>query len=674
MDNPLLDFSDLPRFDKIEPAHIAPALDQLLAEATQAVEVAQSVSPVTWESFVTPVTDATERLGRAWGQVGHLHGVVNTPALREAYNANLPRVTRFFTGLGQNLALYNQYKRLAASTEYQTYDAVRRKVLQNTLRDFKLGGAELADEQKTRLSELKEELSTLTSKFSQNVLDATDGYSLYVDDPNLLQGLPADVLAATREAARKEGKPGHKLGLQAPVLMPVLTYADNRGLREQLYRAYGTRASEQGPIERDNSPLIRRIVELRREMAALLQFNSFADYSVATKMATSPAEVAVFLRELAAKALPAAKNDRQDLEQYAISVLRLDELQPWDVGYVSEKLRLARYEVSALEVKQYFTEPKVLAGLFDLIHSLYGVNIQQDSTPAWHEDVRFFRVVDSQNHLIGQFYLDLYAREGKNGGAWMDDCRNRRDRGNGWQTPVVYLTCNFGKGQDGKAATFTHDEVITLFHEMGHGLHQLLTQVGELGVAGINGVEWDAVELPSQFMENFCWEWDRLQQLTAHVETGEPLPRQLCDRMIAAKNFQSGMAIVRQIEFSLFDMLVHDEKFDPVADDVMTVLEKVRDEVAVNRPPSWHRFPQAFGHIFAGGYAAGYYSYKWAEVLSADVYAAFEESDDLKETGERFRREILSRGGSRSAAENFEAFRGRKPGIEALLRHAGLAA
>ena len=678
MDNPLLDFSGLPRFDAIRPDHVGPAIDALLEQAGAAVKAAETVAPVTWENFVIPLEDATERLWRAWGQVGHLQAVVNTPELREAYNANLPKVTRFGSALGQNLALFAQYRALAASAEYAGYDAVRRKVVDNALRDFRLGGAELAEADKARFSALQEELAALAAKFSQNVLDATDAFALYVEDEARLAGLPAEVVAAARAAAEKDGKAGWKLTLQMPCYLPVQAYAEDRGLREALYRANGVRASESGPAELDNSGNIERIVALRAELAALLGYASYAEYSLATKMAQSPDEVLAFLRDLAGRALPFARADRAELEAFAREELGLDELQPWDLGWAGEKLKQARYSYSEQEVKRYFTEPKVLAGLFGVIESLYGVQVKPDQAPVWHEDVRFFRVEDAGGRLLGQFYLDLYAREGKRGGAWMDDCRNRRVGASGTQTPpavqtpLVYLVCNFGKGVDGRPATFSHNEVTTLFHEMGHGLHQLLTAIGDLPVAGINGVDWDAVELPSQFMENFCWEWERVRAMTAHVDTGEPLPRELFGKMLAAKNFQSGMFTVRQLEFALFDMELH-SRFDPTQDGVLQLLERVRDEVAVNRAPAWHRFPHQFSHIFAGGYAAGYYSYKWAEVLSADAYAAFEEApDQLAQTGARFLAEVLSRGGSRSALENFTAFRGRAPSIDALLRHNGM--
>ena len=683
--NPLLDFSGLPRFEAIRPEHVAPALDVLLAEAEAAVSAAEQVQPVRWETFVAPLDDATERLWRAWGLVGHLQGVVNTPELREAYNSNLPRVTRFASALSQNLALYRQYQALATSAEAARFDEARRKVLDNTLRDFRLGGAELAPEAQQRFAAIKEELSALSAKFSQNVLDATDAWSLIIEDEARLKGLPEDVKAAAHVAAQKDGKAGWKLTLQMPCYLPVQTWGEDRDLREILYRASAQRASEFGDDALDNSGNIDRILALRAELAALLGFGSYGDYSVATKMAQDPGEVLGFLRDLAARAKPFAAKDRAELEQFAREQLGIDSLQAWDLAFAADRLKQARYSYSEQEVKQYFTEPKVLGGLFSVIEQLYGLRVQEDSAPVWHEDVRFFRLVDAQGALVGQFYLDLYAREGKRGGAWMDDCRNRRERADGSvQTPLVYLVCNFGRGANGKPATFSHNEVTTLFHEMGHGLHQLLTRIGELGVAGINGVEWDAVELPSQFMENFCWEWAVVQKLSAHVDTGEPLPRALYDRLVAARNYQSGMQTVRQIEFALFDMLMHDRSKGASISEVLALLQEVRQEVAVLFPPQWHRLPHAFSHLFAGGYGAGYYSYKWAEVLSADAYEAFEEAAAKQagnalgtldpETGARFRREVLAVGGSRPAADSFAAFRGRAPRIDALLRHSGMTA
>lgn len=670
--NPLLDFTGLPRFADIKTEHIAPAVEQLIADARRAVQAAEVVAAPSWTNLVDPLDDATERLSRAWGQVGHLQAVVNTPELREAYNSNLPKISQFWSELGQNQALFKQYQALADSAEYATLTPTRRKILENTLRDFRLGGAALPDEQKVRFAAIREALSSLSAKFSQNVLDATDAFAHYVSDEADLAGLPADVIAVARAQAESEGKTGWKLTLHMPCYLPVQQYAQNRDLREKLYHAYTTRASEFGNPEHDNTTLINEILALRKELAGLLGMHNYAEYSLATKMAESPQHVLDFLRQLAARAKPFAQQDRKELEAYAQESLGMHDLQAWDLAFVSEQLMEARYRFSAQTVKQYFTEPKVLDGLFAVIHGLYGLKVEADAAPTWHPDVRFYRLVDSAGQLVGQFYLDLYAREGKQGGAWMDDCRNRRRQATGVQTPLVYLNCNFGRGMDGKPATFSHDEIITLFHEMGHGLHQLLTEVDDLSVAGINGVEWDAVELPSQFMENFCWEWDKVAAMSAHVDNGEALPRELFDKMLAAKNFQSGMIMVRQLEFALFDMLLH-STFDAETDTVLGLLEKVRAEVAVNFPPAYNRTPHSFGHLFSGGYAAGYYSYKWAEVLSADAYAAFEEAPaDFTATGKRFREEVLAVGGSRSAMTSFKAFRGREPSLDALLRHSGM--
>jgi oligopeptidase A len=675
MNNPLCQLDGLPRFDDIRPEHVAPAIDHLLAQAQAAVDHAASVQPVSWDSFVAPLDDALERLFRAWGQVSHLQAVVNAPELRAAYNEAQPKVTRFSSLLGQDLRLHAQYQALAASAEYAAYSPARQRVVENALRDFRLGGAELADADKQRFRDIQEQLAALSTRYSENLLDATDDYALFVEDEAGLAGLPADVIAACRAAAAQAGKSGYKLGLQMPVYLPVQTYADNRGLRETLYRANAVRASEAGPEKWDNTAAIGEILALRNELARLLGFADYAQLSLVPKMAPSVAEVERFLRELAAHAHPPARRERVELEAFARRELGLDTLEPWDLAYASEKQRQAEYALSALEVKPYLTESRVLAGLFGLIRDLYELDVVPDQAPTWHPDVRFYRLQDAGGQCVGQFYLDLYAREGKRGGAWMDDCRNRRESARGVQTPIVYLVCNFARGVDGQEATFNHNEVVTLFHEMGHGLHQLLTQVGDLGVAGINGVEWDAVELPSQFMENFAWEWDCLQAMTAHVDHGGALPRELYERMLAARNFQSGMFAVRQLEFALFDMAVHQLDGQGRVPEVMPVLEKIRDEVAVNRPPAWHRFPQQFSHIFAGGYAAGYYSYKWAEVLSADAYAAFEEAPaQRRDTGRRFQREVLARGGSRPAMQNFVAFRGREPQLEPLLRHTGLLA
>ena len=675
-DNPLLDFSDLPRFDAITPGHVRPAITVLLDDArTRVTRLISDTVPATWNDFARPLADGTERLSRAWGIVGHLHSVKDVPPWREAYNDLLPEVTRFYSELGQNLALFSKYKALAASPEYATLSAAQRRIIDNEIRDFRLSGAELPDEQKPRFQELQEEGAALAAKFSENLLDATNAHAEVVTDESDLAGLPADVIEVARASAEKAGIQGWRFTLHAPSYGPVMQYADNRELRARMYRAYATRASEFGDAAHDNAPLISRLLQLRAEEAAMLGYRNFAEVSLVPKMAESPEQVLGFLREMARKARPFAEKDVAALRSFARDEYKLDPLEPWDMAWVSEKLMQKNYAFSDQEVKQYFTEPKVLAGLFRVVETLFSVSIRPDSAPVWHEDVRFFRI-ERDGSLIGQFYLDLYAREEKKGGAWMNDARSRRVLDGGVQTPVAYLICNFSRPVGGKPATFTHDEVTTLFHETGHGLHHMLTQVGELGVSGIDGVEWDAVELPSQFMENYCWEWTVLKDMTAHVDTGNALPRELFDRMLAAKNFLSGMQTVRQIEFSLFDLILHHD-FDPEGDkSVLQLLEEVRNEVAVVFPPDWHRFPNSFSHIFAGGYAAGYYSYKWAEVLSADCYAAFEEAGNPfdPETGRRFLDEILSVGGVRSALDSFKAFRGRDPSPDALLRHSGMIA
>ncbi len=673
MSNPLLDFSALPRFSEIRPEHVGPAMAQLMAEGRATIErLAQLGTEPTWENFVQPLDDANERLARAWSQASHLNAVVNTPALREAYNAALPLVTQFFAEQGQDPRLHAGFKALAAAPGFASLAPARRRHIENELRDFRLGGAELPPREKARFLELREELARLGSRFQDNVLDATNAFGLYVTDPAQLAGIPGDVVEAAREAAGHEGREGAKLTLHMPCYLPVMQYAEHHGLRERMHQAFVTRASEFGPPEWDNGGNIRRILALRAELARLLGYRAYAEVSLATKMAGSAGEVLAFLDDLARRAKPFAQRDMEELRDFAREELKLDELRASDIPYASEKLRQKRYAFSDQEVKRYFPEPEVLKGMFGLVGALYGLAIRPAQAEVWHPDVRFFEIVDRAGARVGRFYLDLYAREGKRGGAWMDDAINRRRIGERVQTPVAFLTCNFSAPVGGRPALFTRHEVGTLFHEFGHGLHQLLTQVDELGVSGINGVEWDAVELPSQFMENFCWEWDVVAPMTRHVDTGGRIPRALFDRMLAARNFQSGMQFVRQLEFALFDMRLH-HGVDPAHGDVMELLEEVRRKVAVVPVPDYNRFPAQFSHIFAGGYAAGYYSYKWAEVLSADAYAAFEEAGVLDAaTGERFRREVLGAGGSRPALESFVAFRGRKPQIDALLRHNGM--
>jgi len=670
--NPLLDFSGLPRFADFKTEHVTSAVDTLLAACNSVIaKVAADATPATWRDFIEPLENANERLSRAWGQVGHLNAVMNSAELREVYNANLPKITEYYTELGQNEKLYNKNKQLHSSVEYKTLSPAQQKIIKNELRDFRLGGAELSADKKARFKAICEELSKLTSRFSDNVLDATNAFSHFVVDQKGLAGLPDDVKQAACEAAEADKKPGWKFTLHAPSYLPVMQYADDRALRELMYHASATRASEFGKAELDNTSLIADIVRLRKELAQLLDFNNYAEYSLEPKMAETPKQVIDFLNELAARAKPHAESDLKELNDFARAELGMNKLDAWDIPYASEKLRVARYAFSEQEVKEYLPETTVVPGMFKLIETLYGLTITPTEAPLWNADVRFYSIHDKSGALIGQFYLDLYARSTKRGGAWMDDAITRRRTASGLQSPVAYLNCNFSAPVGGQPAQFTHDEVITLFHEFGHGLHHLLTRVDYLGVSGIHGVEWDAVELPSQFMENFCWEWDVLRPMTRHFQTGKPLPKSLFDKMLAAKNFQSGMQTVRQIEFSLFDLELHSS----LAPDqtALDLVNEVRSRVAVVFPPAYNRFPNSFSHIFAGGYAAGYYSYKWAEVLSADAFSLFEEQGVLDPAvGARFRNEILAVGGSRPALESFKAFRGREPSIDALLRHNGM--
>jgi oligopeptidase A len=679
--NPLLDFGGLPRFAAFDPAHVAPAIDALLGQARAAVETAaRPETPATWDDFVRPLEDATERLGRAWGMVGHLNGVADTPELRAAYNETLPKVTEFWTALGQNEALFAKYKALRASATFERMTVPQKRIVEHALRDFRLGGAELVSPARERYAAIQDRQAALSQKFSENVLDATKAFTLDVTDEARLGGLPDDAKAAARQEAERAGVAGWRFTLQFPSYFPVMQYAHDRALRETLYRAYVTRASELATDPKlDNGPIIDETLGLRAEEAKLLGYPSFADVSLVPKMAESPAQVIEFLRDLAARAKPSAQRDMAELRAFAKDMLGLDPLHAWDMAFASERLKEARYAFSDNEVKQYFQLPRVLDGLFGLIERLFEVKLSPDTAETWHPDVRFFRI-ERAGALVGQFYLDMYARPSKRPGAWMDDARGRKRVPTGLQTPVAYLTCNVQAPVGDKPALLSHDDVITLFHEFGHGLHHMLTRVDELGVSGISGVEWDAVELPSQFMENFCWEWDIVRSMTAHVDSGEPLPRALFDRMLAAKNFQSGMQTLRQVEFALFDMRLHAESGDLGRDadptparTVQALLDDVRSEVAVVVPPGFNRFQNSFSHIFAGGYAAGYYSYKWAEVLSADCYAAFEEEGVFNAaTGQRFLAEILSVGGSRPAIDSFRAFRGRDPSLDALLRHNGM--
>jgi len=673
--NPLLQDHGLPAFDRIAPEHVADAVSTLLDAAQRSLDaVCADAFAADWTAVSATLDVATERLSVAWGTVSHLNSVADTPALRAAYNAALPQVTEFWTRLGANEKLYAKYKAM----DPEALNAEQLQARAHALRDFVLGGAELRGPARQRYAEIQERQAELGQKFSENTLDATDAFA-YFAQAQELEGVPPDIVQAARNAAQAEGREGYKLTLQAPCYFPVMQFARSSALRATLYRAYQTRASDQAAAEFqrfDNGALLREILALRREEAQLLGYADYGSLSLATKMADSSATVLAFLRQLAERARPYALQDLADMRAFAAQELQLDDPQAWDWAYVGERLKEARYAYSEQDVKCYFTAPRVLAGLFGLVESLYQVRIVADQAAVWNDSVQFFRI-ERSGELLGQFYLDQNARAGKRGGAWMDDVRTRwlRPDTGALQTPVAHLVCNFAAGVDGQAALLTHDDVITLFHEFGHGLHHLLTQVNERQVAGISGVEWDAVELPSQFMENFCWEWPVLQALSSHVTDGTPLPRALYDKMHRARNFQSGLQTLRQVEFALLDMLLH-TAHDP-QNDILPLLQQVRDEVAVIQPPPWARSVNTFSHIFAGGYAAGYYSYKWAEVLSADAYAAFEEAagpDGAPDaaTGKKFRECILEVGGSRPAMASFEAFRGRAPTLDALLRHQGM--
>ena len=693
--NPLLSFGrGIAAYSEVKPEHIAPAIEFLLKHAQDAVDVAtNSKTPSNWDQLAEPLEDATEALGRSWGVISHLNSVADTPELRAAYGAMLPQVTAFFSSLGQNLALYQKFKELSKSPEFAKLNRAQKKVIENSLRDFRLGGAELNDADKPRFSAIQDEHAILGKAFSDHVLDATDGFTHLITKESDLVGLPEDVKAAAADTAQQKGLQGWAFTLHFPSYYPVMQYSENRALRRLMYEAYVTRSSElapeyaKGKLEWDNTSNMLEQLRLRDEEAHMLGFANFAALSLAPKMANTVDEVDLFLTNFATKAKPFAQRDWDELCEYAKTELGLiDGVQPWDTAFAAEHLKQERYSFSENELKQYFPLPKVLDGLFGVIQTLFGVKIESADLPTWHADVQSFAVKDHAGKIRAYFYLDPYARPGKRGGAWMDDARGRRELPNGEiQIPVAYLVCNFAPPVkvDGilRQPTITHDDVITLFHESGHGLHHLLTQVSALGVSGINGVEWDAVELPSQFMENFCWEWEVLEKMTAHVETGKPLPRELFEKILAAKNFQNGLMTLRQIVMSLTDWRLHSH-FDAKAGQGQAVLElsrKIAADFNVIPQPELSRWINTFSHIFAGGYAAGYYSYKWAEVLSADAYSAFEEAAKLTgsvldpQTGTRYREEILEVGGSRPAAESFKAFRGREPSIDALLRHGGLA-
>ncbi|SEA96293.1 oligopeptidase A [Alkalimonas amylolytica] len=676
--NPLLEFTDLPPFSVIKPEQVKPAVEAAIARARDSVEQVLTQNTFSWDNLVVPLEEGSDRLGKLWSPVSHLNSVLNSAELREAYESCLPVLSEFSTWLGQHEGLYQAYRQLAESEAYAELSPAQQKVIQNALRDFKLSGIGLPAEKKQRYGEIQSRLSELSSSFSNHTLDATQAWHKHLTDESQLAGLPDDAKAAAAEEAKSRELDGWVLTLEFPSYLPVMTYAEDRSLREEVYQAYCTRASDQGPHagQFDNSAIIEETLALKHELAQLLDFANAAEESLATKMAESPQQVLDFLQDLARRARPQAEKELAELRDFAQSEYQHTELQAWDVAYYSEKLKQARYAISDEQLRPYFPETKVVPGLFAVIEKLFGMTVRErEGVDVWHPDVRFYDIFDSSGALRGSFYLDLYARAKKRGGAWMDDCRGRRILATGeLQSPVAYLTCNFNKPVGGKPALFTHDEVVTLFHEFGHGLHHMLTQVDAAAVAGINGVAWDAVELPSQFLENWCWQPEALQLISGHYETGEALPQEMLAKMLAAKNFQSAMFLVRQLEFALFDFRLHAEYQPELGGRVQQLLDEVRQQVAVIVPPRFNRFQHGFSHIFAGGYAAGYYSYLWAEVLSSDAFGRFEEEGVFNpQTGRDFLQWILERGGSAEPMELFKGFRGREPSNEALLRHMGIA-
>ncbi len=679
MTNPLLENKTLPAFINIKPEHVEPALNQVLEQAKATVnELLKNNDHPTWESLVMPMEALDASIDKVWSPVSHLNSVMNSDELRVAYNACLPKLSQFGTELGQNEDLYGAYKRIAESAGFADLDIAQKKVINNALRDFRLSGVELSQQDRDTFKQISQKLTKLTAKFEENLMDATHAWKKHITDETLLAGLPESTKDMAAQFAKRDELDGWLFTLDFPSYMPVMSYADDRDFREEMYTAFATKASDQGPSagKWDNTEIMTDILKLRHQLAQLIGFDNHAERSLATKMAQSPQQVLDFLSDLAARSKPIAEEEFEELKGFANETAGMTELEAWDVTYFAEKLRQQRYSISQEELKPYFPENKVVSGLFAVVNRLYGLDIKERTdVDVWHKDVRFFEIFDAQGELRGQFYLDLFARNHKRGGAWMDECLVRRQTETGIQTPVAFLTCNFSEPVGDKPALFTHDEVTTLFHEFGHGLHHMLTKIHHAGVSGINGVAWDAVELPSQFMENWAWEREALDLISGHYETGDVLPQDLFDKMIAARNFQSAMIMVRQLEFSLFDFRLHLE-FNPEQDkQVDKVLAEVREQVAVVKPPKFNRFAHSFSHIFAGGYAAGYYSYKWAEVLSADAFSKFEEKGIFdRATGIEFLESILEQGGSREPMELFIQFRGRKPEIDALLRHSGIAA
>ena len=680
MNNPLLTMDSLPPFSQIKPEQVQPAVIQAIADCKQKIsDVLAQRDPHTWDSLIAPLEEVNDRLSRIWSPVSHLNSVLNSEALREAHDACLPLLSEFQTYVGQHEGLYQAYLALSQSDDFPLLSGAQRKEIQNTLRDFRLSGIGLPAEAQQRYREIQARLSELASRFSNNVLDATQGWHKLVADEAELAGLPDSVRAAARQMAELKGKEGWLFTLDIPSYLPVMMYADNRELRAEMYEAFTTRASDQGPNagKWDNSAIMSELLTLRRELAQLLGFANYAELSLATKMADKTEQVVSFLTDLAAKSLPQGKAELEEIRAFAAEQHGQSELAAWDLAYYAEKLKQHKFSISDEQLRPYFPASKVVKGLFEVVKRVFGMKVRERlGIDTWHPDVRFYDIFDADDELRGSFYLDLYAREHKQGGAWMDVCLGRRYRQDGsLQKPVAYLTCNFNGPVDGKPALFTHNEVVTLFHEFGHGIHHMLTRIDVAGVAGINGVAWDAVELPSQFLENWCWESEALAFISGHYETGEPLPADLLEKMLTARNFQAAMQMLRQLEFALFDFRLHQE-FDPANPaQLPALLDEVRSQVAVMTPPSFNRFQHSFSHIFAGGYAAGYYSYKWAEVLSADAFSRFEEEGIFNPaTGQSFLKNILEKGGSKEPMELFRAFRGREPKVDALLRHSGIAA
>lgn len=680
MNNPLLTMDSLPPFSQIKPEQVQPAVMQAIADCKQKIsDVLAQRDPHTWDSLIAPLEEVNDRLSRIWSPVSHLNSVLNSEALREAHDACLPLLSEFQTYVGQHEGLYQAYLALSQSDDFPLLSGAQRKEIQNTLRDFRLSGIGLPAEAQQRYGEIQARLSELASRFSNNVLDATQGWHKLVADEAELAGLPESVRAAARQMAELKGKEGWLFTLDIPSYLPVMMYADNRELRAEMYEAFTTRASDQGPNagKWDNSAIMSELLTLRRELAQLLGFANYAELSLATKMADKTEQVVSFLTDLAAKSLPQGKAELEEIRAFAAEQHGQSELAAWDLAYYAEKLKQHKFSISDEQLRPYFPASKVVKGLFEVVKRVFGMKVRERlGIDTWHPDVRFYDIFDADDELRGSFYLDLYAREHKQGGAWMDVCLGRRYRQDGsLQKPVAYLTCNFNGPVDGKPALFTHNEVVTLFHEFGHGIHHMLTRIDVAGVAGINGVAWDAVELPSQFLENWCWESEALAFISGHYETGEPLPADLLEKMLTARNFQAAMQMLRQLEFALFDFRLHQE-FDPANPaQLPALLDEVRSQVAVMTPPAFNRFQHSFSHIFAGGYAAGYYSYKWAEVLSADAFSRFEEEGIFNPaTGQSFLKNILEKGGSKEPMELFRAFRGREPKVDALLRHSGIAA